>query len=187
LKAGRLRNPIQVQEKVVGRGDYGGEEITWQNKTNGAIRASIKYLSGKDGFTQDIYFGKNIVEFKIRYLEGLSVKDRIVYDGRNFDIIPPIKAPNDVKKEMLVIAQVATTDENITLIGNTKQDVLLSTSSSFIVENFQGIYLKWRIKGTTTGEGNMSPYERIKFDYDVEVWNQTSSPTEQSKIHIIRD
>ena len=81
----------------------------------------------------------------------------------------------------------ATTDENITLIGSTKQTILLSTSNHFIVENFQGIYLKWRIKGTTTGEGNISPYERIKFDYDVEVWNETGNATEQAKIHIIRD
>ena len=105
MKAGRLRNKLQVQEEVIARGDFGGEIITWQNKTNGAIRASIKYLSGKDGFTQDIFFGKNIVEFKIRYLADLSVKDRIVYDGRNFNIIPPIKSPNDVRKEMLVTAQ----------------------------------------------------------------------------------
>ena len=105
MKAGRLRNKLQIQEEVVNVGDFGGQEITWQNKTNGAVRGSIKYLSGKDGFTQDIFFGKNIVEFKIRYLADLSVKDRIVYDGRNFDIIPPIRVPNDVRKEMLITAQ----------------------------------------------------------------------------------
>ena len=105
MKAGRLRHPIQVQEQVINKDIYGGEVITWQNKTNGAIRSSIKYLNGTDGFTQDIYFGKNIVEFRIRYLPDLSVKDRIVYDGRNFDILPEIKVPNDVRKEMFVTAQ----------------------------------------------------------------------------------
>ena len=105
MKAGRLRNKLQVQKEVVNKDPWGGEIITWQNKTNGAIRGAIRYLSGKDGFTQDIFFGKNIVEFKIRYLADLSVKDRIVYDGRNFDILPPIKSPNDVRKEMLVTAQ----------------------------------------------------------------------------------
>lgn len=81
----------------------------------------------------------------------------------------------------------ATTDLNLTLIGNTKQDILLSTSSSFIVENFQGIYLKWRVKDSATGEGNISPYERIKFNYDIEVWNGTGNALEQAKIHIVRD
>ena len=102
MKAGRLRHVLLLQEQVIARGTYGGEEITWN--TIATVRGAIRYLSGKDGFTADAFFGKNIVEFKIRYVD-VSVLDRIVYDGRNFDIIPPIKVPNDIKKEMLIIAQ----------------------------------------------------------------------------------
>jgi head-tail adaptor len=105
LKSGRFRNVLQIQEEVIVKDGYGGESITWQNKTDGKVRGSIKYLSGTDGFTSDTFFGKTIVEFKIRYLAGLSVKDRIVYDGRNFDIVPPFKIPNDIKSEIIIIAK----------------------------------------------------------------------------------
>lgn len=106
MKAGRLRHKLEIQEVAITRGDFGGEDIMdWTTKTNGNVRGSIKYLSGKEGFTNDTFFGKNIVEFKIRFLADVSIKDRIVYDGRNFTIIPPIKRPNDVNRELLITAE----------------------------------------------------------------------------------
>lgn len=102
MKAGRLRHVLVLQEKVVVKGTYGGEEITWN--TIDTVRGSIEYLSGKEGFTGDAFWGKNIVRFKIRYI-NVSVLNRVVYDGRNFDIIPPIRVSNDIKKEMLLTAE----------------------------------------------------------------------------------
>ena len=105
MKAGRLRHKLEIQVSTIGRGDFGGEEITWATKSDGNVRGSIKYLSGKEGFTNDTFFGKNILEFKIRFTPKLSIKDRIVNDGRNFTIIPPIKRPNDVNRELLITAE----------------------------------------------------------------------------------
>ncbi len=102
MRAGKLRNIVELQEKVVTRGAYGQENVTWATKIT--VRASINYLSGKEGFTSEQFWGKNIVQFTLRYTD-LSVIDRILYDGRIFDIVPPVKVPNDVKSMMHIIAQ----------------------------------------------------------------------------------
>jgi len=102
MRAGNLRRKIIIQNKTVVKDGFGGEDITWVTKKT--TRASVKTLSGKDGFVADQFFGKDIREFKLRYTD-VSYTDRIVYDGDNYDIIPPIIFPRDIKKEMIIKAE----------------------------------------------------------------------------------
>lgn len=104
MKAGLLRLELQIQEKTVVKDDFGGETITFVNRTDGAVRGSIKYLSGQDGFSIDQFFGKNVVEFRMRFTT-ISVTDRIVFDGRNFDIIPPIKNSEEKNRDLIITAE----------------------------------------------------------------------------------
>ncbi len=100
MRAGRLRLIIQVQEEIVAKDIYGGETKVWKEKGE-PIRASIKKLGVKDGYTADQFYTKNIIQFKTRFFKDLSVKNRISYNDSIFNIIK-IKNPNEIGKELYI-------------------------------------------------------------------------------------
>lgn len=79
-------------------------------------------------------------------------------------------------------------DTNITLVGNTPQDILLGTSSSFIVQNVSNNTLRFKVKGSSVEHGGvLSPNESFNFACDITVRAGISSDTASSLIYIIRD
>ena len=79
-------------------------------------------------------------------------------------------------------------DTNITLVGNTSQDILLGTSSSFIVQNVSNNTLRFKVKGSSVEHGGvLSPNESFNFACDITVRAGISSDTASSLIYIIRD
>lgn len=82
----------------------------------------------------------------------------------------------------------AITDTNITLVGNTPQDILLGTSSSFIVQNISNNDLRFKVKGSSVQYGGvLSPRESFSFAHDITVWAGISSDTASSLVYVIRD
>ena len=82
----------------------------------------------------------------------------------------------------------AITDTNIILTGNKPQDILLGTSSSFIVQNASNNTLRFKVKGSSVKYGGvLSPNESFNFACDITVWAGISSDTASSLIYIIRD
>lgn len=56
----------------------------------------------------------------------------------------------------------AITDTNITLVGNAPQDILLGSSSSFIVQNISNNDLRFKVKGSSIEYGGiLSPRESL--------------------------
>lgn len=104
MRSGRLRHALTIQEESIVRDGFGGETITWVDKEID-LRCQIITKSGENGFTADQFYGKDLKEFKIRYIAGLSVKNRIVFNGVNYDIIPPIKNTLELNKELIILAQ----------------------------------------------------------------------------------
>ena len=79
-------------------------------------------------------------------------------------------------------------DTNITLVGNTSQDILLGTSSSFIVQNVSNNTLRFKVKGSSVEYGGvLSPNESFSFACDITVWAGISSDTASSLVYVIRD
>ena len=79
-------------------------------------------------------------------------------------------------------------DTNITLVGNTSQDILLGTSSSFIVQNVSNNTLRFKVKGSSVDYGGvLSPNESFNFACDITIWAGISSDTASSLIYVIRD
>jgi len=106
MRAGRLRASLTIQEEAVTRDTFNGEVITWDDKEDNInLRCQVTTKSGQNGYTADQYYGKDIKEFKIRYVAGLSVKNRIVFNGVNYDIIPPIKNTLELNKELIILAE----------------------------------------------------------------------------------
>lgn len=82
----------------------------------------------------------------------------------------------------------AITDTNIILIGNKPQDILLGSSSSFIVQNISNNDLRFKVKGSSVQYGGvLSPRESFSFSYDITVCADISLDTIDSLIYIIRD
>ena len=82
----------------------------------------------------------------------------------------------------------APTDTNITLVGNTPQDILLGTSSSFIVQNVSNYTVRFKVKGSSVEHGGvLSPNESFNFACDITVWANISLDTISSLVYVIRD
>ena len=82
----------------------------------------------------------------------------------------------------------AITDTNIILVGNKPQDILLGSSSSFIVQNVSNNDLRFKVKGSSVEHGGvLSPNESFSFACDITVWANISLDTISSLIYIIRD
>lgn len=76
----------------------------------------------------------------------------------------------------------AITDTNIILIGNKPQDILLGSSSSFIVQNISNNDLRFKVKGSSIEYGGiLSPYESLSFACDITIW------TNNAIVYVIRD
>ena len=82
----------------------------------------------------------------------------------------------------------AITDTNITLAGNTPQDILLGASSSFIVQNISNYTVRFKVKGSSVEYGGvLSSNESFSFACDITVWTEIPSDTSSSLIYVIRD
>ena len=82
----------------------------------------------------------------------------------------------------------AITDTNITLVGNAPQDILLGSSSSFIVQNISNNDLRFKVKGSSVEYGGvLSPRESFSFADDITVWADISLDTISSLVYVIRD
>lgn len=82
----------------------------------------------------------------------------------------------------------AITDTNIILIGNKPQDILLGSSSSFIVQNISNNDLRFKVKGSSIQYGGvLPPRESFSFVCDITVCADISLDTIDSLIYIIRD
>ena len=76
----------------------------------------------------------------------------------------------------------AITDTNIILIGNKPQNILLGSSSSFIVQNISNCTVRFKVKGSSIEYGGiLSPYESLSFACDITIW------TNNAIVYVIRD
>lgn len=89
MRAGKLRRLVTIQRLTGARDTTNNETDTW--KTLATVYAHIEpYLgsarSGREEFSGGQITGLDYTRFHIRYLAGVSPKDRILYNGRVFDI-----------------------------------------------------------------------------------------------------
>lgn len=103
MNAGKLRHQIDIEKKLTTRDAYGGEKVSFKRVIS--TRCSITYMNGKDGFTSDQFYGKNIIKLRLRYYPNISISDRIIYNDRIFDIIPPVKNINEKNRYLEIIAE----------------------------------------------------------------------------------
>jgi len=91
LRIGKLDQRIEIQQKTAVRSATGSATATWS--TVARVWAGLSYQSSgnSEQVEADQILATTRVAFTIRYRDGLSEEMRIVSDGKNYDIIPPME------------------------------------------------------------------------------------------------
>lgn len=84
MRAGKLDRLVTIQRAVIAR-DAAGQEIkTWEDVAT--VWAQARPFRGGERFVAQQIVGKAVMTFVIRWRANVTVKDRIVYDDKVWDI-----------------------------------------------------------------------------------------------------
>ncbi len=106
IRAGTMRNLVEIQEMQTSKDGSGSNVITWVKIAD--ARASINPVTGNEMFMNAQL--QNVVTHKIgmRY-RALSPKNRIVFNGRIFDFIHALDF-QEKKVNLIILAKEVFTD-----------------------------------------------------------------------------
>lgn len=86
MRSGDLDRSIDIQSATRVTDANGFDAPTWANDIANLPAAVLNY-KGSERFTADQRVGEDAATFKIRWRSGVTSLQRIVYDGRNWDIV----------------------------------------------------------------------------------------------------
>lgn len=85
MRSGELDKSIAIQTNTPVQDAFGEPIDSWA--TTVTVAAKVMPTRGGERFTAQQYVGRTVVTFKIRWrTTPPTVKNRIVYDGRTYDI-----------------------------------------------------------------------------------------------------
>lgn len=84
-RAGNLDRRITIEQATETQNAVGEPIVTWS--TFATLWASKRDVTGREPFTSQERYAEVDTIFKIRWIDDLSAKMRISYDGRYYDII----------------------------------------------------------------------------------------------------
>jgi SPP1 family predicted phage head-tail adaptor len=84
MRAGRLDRRVTLQSRVLTRNSQGEEVVTYTDL--GDVWAEKQDLRGREYFTAQQVSADISTRWRIRYVEGLTALNRLVYEGINYDI-----------------------------------------------------------------------------------------------------
>ena len=105
MQTGKYRHIVTVQSKTASTDSYGGTIYTWSDVCQAWSR--VMPLAGRDLIAAGAEQHEGRVRFFIRYVSGIDQSMRIVWQGRNHDIV----SVADVKgegKELEILTTVGT-------------------------------------------------------------------------------
>ncbi len=85
MEIGELRHRITFQKLTTTTNENGFEVETWENYKT--VWAAITNLHGREYFEAAAVQKENTVKFTIRYFKGLDTSMRILFQGRQYNII----------------------------------------------------------------------------------------------------
>lgn len=84
MRAGRLDRIITVQRYTEAVNDFGTPSFAWSNLT--VMRAQIIEMNTEEFIRAFGASDETLIIFRTRYHDGLTNADRILFDGREFNI-----------------------------------------------------------------------------------------------------
>lgn len=104
MRAGMLRHKIVVQKFTEVQDVYGEADKTWT--TFKTLWAHVSPISGREYFDAKQHTSEISHQVKIRHLDGVTPKMRILYDSRYFDIESVINEGERDKQVTLMCREV---------------------------------------------------------------------------------
>lgn len=99
MRAGELRERIQLQAKQVTRDTFGAEVITWV--TQATVWARVTAVSGDEAVTLSQEAATMTHQVVIRYYDGLTPVMRVLWRGRVLEIRSVI--PDEKRQQMTLL------------------------------------------------------------------------------------
>jgi len=102
IKVGQMRNRITIQTATVSKGDLGGEELVWTDSFTAFAFAEYRRTGSDEKYRAKQLTNRTDCDFTIRREDRvISAKDRVLYDGRIFDIDSVLR--NGVRQEFYLL------------------------------------------------------------------------------------
>lgn len=96
MKAGRLRNRITIQKKVIGKDNFGQDIDQWVDVCN--VRAEIRDISGREYQSSQAEQSQTDCKILIRHRNDITPDMRVLCNGIYYDIKAVLE---DVKRTRL--------------------------------------------------------------------------------------
>lgn len=96
MKAGRLRNRITIQKKVIGKDNFGQDIDQWVDVCN--VRAEIRDISGREYQSSQAEQSQTDCKILIRHRNDITPDMRVMCNGIYYDIKAVLE---DVKRTRL--------------------------------------------------------------------------------------
>ncbi len=109
IRAGRLRHTVTIERNEPTRDATGAEVAAWSRHV--VRRASIEPLQGREFWASRQTNAEVSVRVRLRWdgdTAAITPKDRVVFDGRTFDVVSVI-VPNEARREVHLMCTEAVT------------------------------------------------------------------------------
>ncbi len=103
MRAGRLRDKIEIQELTVTQDDYGGTVEDWTKWD--AVWGDIEYLRGRTLFEAQAAQSNAEGRIYIRYLSGIKPEMRIKHGDEYLEILSILPADNKRREIEILFRQ----------------------------------------------------------------------------------
>lgn len=102
MRAGELRHRVTIQQFTAARDAVGGETKTWSDLAT--VYAAALPISGREYVALRQAQSDITIRFRLRYRSGINTGMRVVWDGRNYDIVEAInRNGRDQELELLCV------------------------------------------------------------------------------------
>lgn len=99
MRAGRLDHQIIIKTPVITRNDF-GEDISTLTEV-ATVPAEVRQVNGNERFISQQIIAKVSALFMIRWMEGITPKNVIIHDGREYNVLSSLEIG---RREGLAIA-----------------------------------------------------------------------------------
>lgn len=104
MKAFQLRHRVEIQSVAETRDSYGQPIQTWSKFAT--VWAALEPLRGREFFSAEQFQSKLTTRIRIRYLDGVTTKMRIVFGAYTYNIESIINTTMANKELVLMCSEV---------------------------------------------------------------------------------
>lgn len=97
MRAGKLRQRVELQDRTVTQGSYGEAQVTYS--TLDTVWAAVEPLQGREFIEGQQLQAEVTTRIRIRYRDGIAPEMRVVHGTHTYDIVSVIE-PATARREL---------------------------------------------------------------------------------------